>query len=214
MKNKEIVCVPNKVATNRASLYSIIHQAFTQTQMMKFFAMFLTLFFAFFAFGSDVFSLKVQNGIDPSPIRMPKINMTKSGPYLGIQQGKHMIFELGGERQWKQVKLIKPNTQAASIGGNYNFRYNVIGFDLGYWFKRGRLDFTYGARVVYRSDFENHSFGIAPVVGYKILQFHLQAGYHFLTKPKDQFETNTLFVSLRYVLINNRDVEIKREKKK
>jgi len=68
--------------------------------------------------------------------------------------------------------------------------------------------------VVYRSDFESNSFGIAPVVGYKISQFHLQAGYHFLTKPKYEFETNTLFVSLRFVLINNRDVEIKREKKK
>ena len=182
--------------------------------MMKFFALFLTLISAFIVFGGDDFLLTSQNTIEVFPRRIPKINMTKSGPYLGIQQGKQMILELGGERQWKQVKLVKPNTQAASIGGNYNFRYNVIGFDLGYWFKRGRLDFTYGARVVYRSDFESNSFGIAPVVGYKILQFHLQAGYHFLTKPKYQFETNTLFVSLRFVLINNRDLDIKREKKK
>ena len=182
--------------------------------MMKFFALFLTLISAFIVFGGDDFLLTSQNTIEVFPRRITKINMTKSGPYLGIQQGKHMILELGGERQWKQVKLVKPNTQAASIGGNYNFRYNVIGFDLGYWFKRGRLDFTYGARVVYRSDFESNSFGIAPVVGYKILQFHLQAGYHFLTKPEYQFETNTLFVSLHFVLINSRDVDIKREKKK
>lgn len=133
---------------------------------------------------------------------------------MGIQRGKYTLLELGGERQWKQIKWVKPTTHAASVGANYNFQYNVIGADLGYWFKKGRLDFTYGANLVYRSDFENHSLGIAPVVGYKIWQLHIQAGYHFLTKPKYEFETNTLFVSLRFVLINNRDLEIKREKKK
>ena len=145
-------------------------------------------------------------------LQSPKISFKKSGPYMGVQRGLYTILEMGGEYQWKRVKWIKPITHAAHFGVNYNFKYNVIGLDAGYWFKLGRLDFTYGANLVYRSDFEAKSTGISPVIGYKVLQFHLQAGYHILTKPRHEFETNTLFISLRFVLVNNRDIEVKRKK--
>lgn len=145
---------------------------------------------------------------------LPSLKVRRSGPYFGIQRGKYTIVEFGGEMQWNKVKFRKPITHAAHMGFNYNFKYNVLGYDAGYWFKVGRLDLTYGANLVFRSDFDHNAFGIAPVVGFKFWQLHLQTGYHFLGREAKQFETNTLFVSLRYVFINNRDWNWKREKKK
>lgn len=142
------------------------------------------------------------------------LQIRRSGPYVGLQRGKYMIVEFGGEMQWNKVKLRKPVTHAAHMGFSYNFKYNVLGYDAGYWFKVGRLDLTYGANLVFRSNFEQSAIGLAPVVGFKFWQLHLQTGYHFLTRPAQLFETNTLFISLRYVFINNRDWEWKRKKKK
>lgn len=177
----------------------------------------LLLFFfggGLIAFGNPTPLSSYERPIEGQALRLPKVSITKSGPFIGIQRGRYTVLELGAERQWKRLKLVKPITHAALIGMHYNFLHNVIGADMGYWFKIGRLNFTYGANLVYRSNFDVNSFGFAPVIGYKIFQFHLQAGYHFLTKPKYEFETNKLFVSLRFVLINNRDLDVKRERKK
>jgi len=143
-----------------------------------------------------------------------KVNRTKSGPYVGLQKGKFTVLEIGGEKQWKRVTWKKPKTHALRLGANYNFKYNVLGYDIGYWFKLGRLNLTYGANLVCRTDFTTYSFGFSPTVGYKLQQFHLQTGYHFLSNPINTFETNSLFISLRYVLINERTWNISKNKKK
>ncbi len=142
-----------------------------------------------------------------------KVNVTKSGPYFGIQRGKFAIIEIGGEKQWKRVTWRKPKTHALRFGANYNFKYNVIGYDIGYWLKLGRLDLTYGCNLVCRTDFDVYSFGISPTIGYKFQQFHLQTGYHFLNRPIDTFETNSLFISLRYVFINERKWNVSKNQK-
>lgn len=142
------------------------------------------------------------------------VHVRKSGPYLGAQRGKYLIAEIGGEVQFKKVKLIRPVTHAFHTGFNYNFKYNVLGYDLGYWFKVGRLDLTYGANLVMRTDFNETRLGVAPVVGFKLFQFHLQTGYHFLTPARTFTETNKFFVSLRFVMISKRDIDIDRNSKK
>jgi hypothetical protein len=143
-----------------------------------------------------------------------KVNVTKSGPYVGVQRGKFMVLEIGGEKQWKRVTWKKPKTHAVRLGANYNFLENIIGYDVGYWFKLGRLELTYGVNIVCRTDFEKFRFGFAPVIGYKLQQFHLQTGFHLLTDPQFDFPTNTLFISLRYVFINESKWNISRASKK
>jgi hypothetical protein len=143
-----------------------------------------------------------------------KVNVTKSGPYIGVQRGKFMVLEIGGEKQWKRVTWKKPKTHAVRLGANYNFLENVLGYDVGYWFKLGRLDLTYGANIVCRTDFYNYRFGVAPVIGYKLQQIHLQTGFHFLSDPQFDFPTNTLFISLRYVMINESKWNVSKNQKK
>ena len=140
--------------------------------------------------------------------KLPKITVTKSGPYVGIQRGKYNLLEFGIEGQYKRVKLIKPITHSLHMGFNYNFFKNVLGYDAGYWVKFGRLNLTYGCNFAYRTDFDVSRVGIVPVLGYKFWQLHLQTGIHLLTRATPEFPTNVLFVSLRFVMINHRDVDI------
>ncbi|MFT7344197.1 MAG: hypothetical protein ACI9XP_000780 [Lentimonas sp.] len=151
--------------------------------------------------------------LSQSLFKLPKIELKRSGPYLGLQKGMYNVAEFGAEKQWTRVKLIRPVTHAARLGFNYNFKRNVIGYDLGYWFKTGRLNLTYGANLVARSDFSKTQFGIAPNIGYKFLQFHLQTGYHFFGADTNPIETNTLYISLKWVIINKRKLDIDRKKK-
>ncbi len=145
---------------------------------------------------------------------LPELAVRRSGPYIGLQSGKYLVSEFGYEMQWNKVKLRKPITHAGHMGFNYNFQRNVLGYDAGYWLKIGRLDLTYGANVVFRTDFDREAFGVAPVVGFKFWQLHLQTGYHALTRSAKDMETNTFFVSLRFVFINNSDWDWKRKNKK
>lgn len=159
-----------------------------------------------------VLSLNVSGQLaspHPNPLDM---TVRKSGPYLGIQRGKYTIMELGAEMQWKKVRLKTAQTHAVHMGFNYNFKYNVLGYDLGYWVKPSRLGLTYGGNLVLRTDFNETRVGFAPVVGYKLFGFHLQTGYHFLTRSSTFTTTNGFFVRLRFVLINDRDVDIDRKK--
>lgn len=142
------------------------------------------------------------------------VTIKKNGPYFGLQRGKYTVLELGVVRQWKQVKVKTAETQALHMGFNYNFKYNVLGYDFGYWIKPSRIGLTYGGNFVFRTDFNESRVGIAPVIGYKLFGFHLQTGYHFLTPATDFIETNRFFVSLRFVWINDRDVDFNRDKKK
>lgn len=147
-------------------------------------------------------------------IGVRKLNIRKSGPYIGLIQGKYMLPEFGYEMQWKRVRLKKPITHAGHMGFNYNFQRNVLGYDAGYWLKIGRMDLTYGANLIFRTDFDKNAVGLAPVVGFKIWQLHLQTGYHFLTSPARDMETNTFFVSLRFVFINETDWKWSKKPKK
>jgi hypothetical protein len=141
-----------------------------------------------------------------------KVSVTKTGPYFGYQRGKYNVGELGVEGQYKQIKLSKSITHAGQLGFNYNFTRNVLGCDLGYWVKPSRLGLTYGARLVFRTDFDRNKMGLAPVIGYKLYGFHLQTGYYFLSNSAYTMETNTFFVSLRFTLVNNRDVDVDKKR--
>lgn len=154
------------------------------------------------------FPLKKDSWID--------VRFKKSGPYIGVQRGEFTVIEIGGEKQWKKVKLIRPVTHALHTGFNYNFKYNVLGYDFGYWFQVGRLDLTYGANLIMRTDFNETRLGAAPVVGFKLFQFHLQTGYNFMTPTtaSEAMKTNSFFISLRWVLISKRDLTIERKGKK
>jgi hypothetical protein len=144
--------------------------------------------------------------------KLPESNLrlVKTGPFLGVEKGRYFNVGFGIERQWQDIKLLKPQTHAANLQFDYNFKQNVMGTQLGYWFKVGRLNLTYGARLSWRTDFEDHHrFGISPNVGYKLLQAHFQLGVHILT-PDDHFtNVNTFYASLRYVFINERKFDKK-----
>ena len=148
------------------------------------------------------------HGNSQDTIRFPelktKIHVHKSGAYVGLQKGLYNVVELGGEYQWKKLKWVKPKTFSVNAGMNYNFQENVLGYDAGFWFKTGRLNLTYGAAICYRTDFTRGEIGFAPIIGFKLAQFHLQTGCVFFAHPLSYVKTNTFFISLRFVLINRR----------
>lgn len=149
--------------------------------------------------------------------RLIDIEVTKTGPYFGVQRGKYTVIEIGAERQWKKIRLKKPIIHAAHAGFNYNFKYNMLGYDMGYWYKPNRIGLTYGANLFFRTNFNDTRAGIAPVIGFKFALLHLQTGYHFMSRLPDNFETNRFFISLRIGIINDREIDFnmrKRDKKK
>lgn len=143
--------------------------------------------------------------------------IVKTGPYVGVQSGRFYAGEIGAERQWKQGKLMSPNTHALHFGVNYTYdfsRFNpVLGYDLGYWYRGSHVGMTFGGTVCMRTNFQNYRFGITPTLGYKIWQLHIQTGYHllypFYAFDKTTFDSNTIFLSARFVFINDRDVKKK-----
>lgn len=161
----------------------------------------VSVFFSITGFGQQTASLDLKNPFLEMKIR-------KTGPYFGLLRGKHLIAEFGVEHLWKKVELRDAINHALNAGFNYNFKYNILGYDMGYWIKPHRFALTYGASAVFRTDFDNHVFGVAPVVGFKFWLLHLQTGYHFLAnRPSRDFQTNTFFVSLRIGLANERKVD-------
>lgn len=139
-------------------------------------------------------------------------HVRKMGPYFGIQQGRYTVGEIGMELQFKNINLKKPKTNAYHLGLGYNIPNNALQINGGYWHKPSRLDLTYGVDVCLRSDFSEERFGFAPVVGYKLFGFHIRAGYMFLTPPIHFVNTNTLFINLRFTLVNNRKFQWNRRK--
>jgi hypothetical protein len=170
------------------------------------------ILFLLFVFQSHAGQFPIV-GKSPS-LMFVKAKATFTGPYFGLQRGQFGFIELGMERQWKQFKLVHPIINSAHFGINYNYKNNIMGYDLGYWRKKGRLNFTYGANLCLRTNFERYRFGFTPTIGYKIWQLHLQTGYHFLIKSTPNFDSNTFFISARFVLINDVDFKIKRKKRK
>lgn len=146
-----------------------------------------------------------------------KVRVKKTGPYFGIQQGKFTVAELGGEMQFKRVKLKRPHTHGIYLGGEYNLPNNSLGFNLGAWRKPGRFNFTYGLNLAHRTNFDVHRWGGGPLIGYKMFGFHAMVGYNFLSRSESFTEINDLYISLRFTLINRRDTDWdwrKRKKKK
>lgn len=170
---------------------------------MKKASIYLLIFFLFLA--GEGFSQK-----EKKPLLDPHVR--KLGPYFGVQQGKYTVGELGMEAQFKDIRLKKTKTNAFHLGVGYNIPNNAMQINGGYWHKPSRLDLTYGFDICMRTDFYEERFGISPVVGYKIFGFHVRAGYMFLT-PADTFiATNTLFINLRFTLVNNRNFNWNRRK--
>ena len=172
--------------------------------VQKISALLFLLSLKFFGFSQGNFWKKGGN----NKWELPEVSTTKSGPYLGLQRGAYNVMEFGIEGQFKKIKLIKPVTHAFHMGFNYNFFRNVLGYDAGYWFKAGRLNLTYGLSFAYRTNFDQYRLGLIPAIGFKFTQLHLQTGVHLLTKVDPFFPTNTFFISLRFVLINNRDIKV------
>lgn len=139
-------------------------------------------------------------------------NVKKLGPYFGIQQGRYTVGEIGMEFQHKDIRLKKPKTNAFHLGLGYNIPNNSLQINGGYWHKPSRFDLTYGADICIRSDFDTERFGISPVVGYKVFGFHIRAGYMFLTPSETFIATNTLFINLRFTLVNNRNFDWNKRK--
>ena len=164
----------------------------------------MTSKFRFFGFMFFLSFFGNSQDFNRFPDLKTKINIHKSGPYVGLQKGLFNVVELGGEYQWKKVKWVKPKTFSVNAGMNYNFQENVLGYDAGFWFKTGRLNLTYGAAICYRTDFTRGEIGFAPIIGFKLAQFHLQTGCIFFAAPMSYIKTNTFFISLRFVLINRR----------
>jgi len=147
--------------------------------------------------------------------------IVKTGPYFGVQSGRFYAGEIGMERQWKQGKLKSPSTNALHFGVNYSYDFSnlnpILGYDIGYWFRKDNISMTLGGTLCARTNFEQYRFGFAPVVGYKVWQIHLQTGYQFLFPMRkssiNYFPANNVFLSARFVLVNEREVK-KKEKKK
>jgi hypothetical protein len=152
-----------------------------------------------------------------------KLFQRNHGMIVGLQRGKYTTIEFGGEIHWRKISLSKPRLFATTANMEYNFSDNVIGYKAGVWFKRGRINLTYGANLVYFTDFDKSRFGVAPSIGFRLLGFHLVNSYNFLAGDKELDKVNTLNIALRYYFPidnafnwkkKNNDGEKKREKKK
>ncbi len=141
---------------------------------------------------------------------LPSVRTKKTGMLIGLQRGKFNGFELGMERQWKQLKLKKPFTFATAFTMEYQFQANAMGFKIGPWVKYGRADFTYGANFTYLSNFDENLFGISPHIGFKMLGFHVLASYNFMPNRSSFVDYNTLHLSLRYYISKSRKFKVKK----
>ncbi|MFN5416531.1 MAG: hypothetical protein ACK5B9_05700 [Flavobacteriia bacterium] len=159
-------------------------------------------------FSQNLESLSLLSSV--RKIDIPKVKSQKSGPYIGYQRGKYDLIEFGAEMQFKKIKLKNPIVNGYRFGTNYAIKENVLGFDLCYWRQEARLGLTYGAILSHRTNFEVSRIGIAPVIGFRFLQFHLQTGYTFYSSAHNFDNINRYFIALKFTIINNRDIDIKK----
>jgi hypothetical protein len=139
--------------------------------------------------------------------------VVKSGPYIGIQSGRFYAGEIGIERQWRRSeKLLASTTNALHMGVNYSYDFYhfnpILGYDLGFWHKENTVGLTYGINLCMRTNFDQYRVGICPTIGIKILQFHIQTGYHLLApfnRNNASFDANTIFLSARLLIVNERE---------
>lgn len=167
---------------------------------------FLISFF-YLAFSSTLFSQTAF--LAPAVNRFPSSNQPLSMPPLelytrgfgavvGIQQGRHTFFELGAEANWRTVRLSNPITYGVGGNAEFNFGQGVLGWKAFGWMRPGRLNFTYGANLVYYTNFEQSRFGVGPSLGYKLLGFHFIAGANLLAGSKEMTQYNPFYFTIRY----------------
>ncbi len=151
-----------------------------------------------FIFMLSVISMAQQKEILGIPL--PKYVATKKafGLIGGVERGKFTFLELGIEQHWKKFKLKRAPTFAINANMEYNFGYNVLGYNAGAWLKIGRVNLTYGFTLNYITDFTRTRYGLGPQIGFRLLGFHLVNGYNFLFGNKDLQNINKFYVGLRY----------------
>jgi hypothetical protein len=155
---------------------------------------------------SSIFAQGILDRKEPKKV-------VKSGPYIGIQSGRFYAGEVGVERQWKRSdKFLQSTTNALHMGVNYSYDFYhfnpILGYDLGFWHKEKTIGLTYGMNVCMRTNFDQYRVGICPTIGIKILQFHIQTGYHLLypfNRDYASFDANTIFLSARFLIVNERE---------
>jgi hypothetical protein len=148
-------------------------------------------------------------------VSLPKLYQRNSGAIVGLQRGRFTSIEFGGEAHWRKISIKKPHILGANASMEYNFINNIIGYKAGIWQKRGRVNLTYGANLVYFTDFKGKSrYGAGPAVGFRLAGFHFINGYNFLAGNRELTKVNTLYVSLRYYFpIENKFTWDKKEKR-
>jgi hypothetical protein len=151
--------------------------------------------------GSDVFD---HNHL-PSPSDRKKLYQRNFGMIAGLQKGNSTAIELGAEAHWRKISVLnKPHVIGATTNLEYNFANHVVGYKAGMWKKTGRINLTYGGNIGYYNNFKGGSrMGLGPLVGFRLLGFHLVNGLTILTKDKSSntenpVNVNTLHMSLRY----------------
>ncbi len=128
-----------------------------------------------------------------------KLYQRNYGAQLGFQRGAYNFFEMGFEHHWRTISLTKPRMFSAGGSFGYNFWDNTAEYKIGAWYKWGRIALTYGGNLVYATNFEQGKLGLAPVVGFRLLGFHLTTGYNAFFNGDEEFkEFNRFYVSLRY----------------
>lgn len=142
-----------------------------------------------------------------------KIISNSYGPIIGLQRGKYTFLEIGAEYHWRKIRLKNPKIY--SVGGNfeYNFGHNLLGYKFGFWTKQNRVDLTYGANIMYLTDFNNNKVGLSPTLGFRLIGFHIITGYNF-TLGDEALKYNTLHIALRYFIPSENKLKVKKSKKK
>lgn len=135
----------------------------------------------------------------------------KKGIYIGYERGLYDVVGFGGELQRKKMAIKGAKIDAFSLGFNYNFKNNILGYDFSYWHKDGIIGLTYGADVVAISDFKAFNFGVSPTIGFRFSGFHLQTGYKFMAK-KSGLNSNNLFIRLRFTIHKSTERDLKTHK--
>ncbi len=136
----------------------------------------LPVLFFLFHFGSDAqyafhnASLKLVPDALPATYTgyafqassVKKLYQRNSGMIIGLQKGRSTAIELGGEAHWRKMSVLhKPHIIGATANMEYNFSEHIIGYKVGMWWKRGRVNLTYGGNVSYYDNFKGASrFGI------------------------------------------------------
>jgi hypothetical protein len=128
-----------------------------------------------------------------------KLYQHNYGAILGVQRGAVTSIEVGAEAHWRKLSLFHPRIIGATANFNYNFGHHVIGYQAGAWMKHGRVNLTYGANLLYYSNFKGlNKYGVGPSVGFRLAGFHLINGYNFLAGDKELEGANSLYITLRY----------------